>query len=756
MRRRDFLKAIGACAVCAVPGTMWAIGPEEQTIVRPGTAPNPAHGKRPNVILVLCDDLGWGDLGAFWQNQRADGNQPHIDTPNLDDAMRRGVMLTNAYTTAPVCAPARASMVSGKHQGNCNLRDNMFDRPVDAHMTLGTVMKQAGYATWHIGKWGIGGGYESGGQPRRSMACDAGFDYSYGYPAHAHGHSFYHWEGKEKGYDWRTQKQGSPVVENLSAQAKDDTFYAGLSHGATDWERDAEGNYWRRLISDAEVRHCYDTDLFTAKIKQLIKAHQDSGREAPFFCYACYTTCHGAGQSGTQADPNLGSTTEFHIPGNAYPALSEDKTWGGGVTWEQDAEGHLPFRAVDAQGKATSNTYVYDEYKDYTASQQRYASNVRRIDEALGDLLHFLKLRGLDKDTLFIFTSDNGPAGEYLSPGNITWVNDAFDSNGPFKGMKRWCYEGGLREPTFVLWPGTVPASGTETPRTSDIPFQFPAWMATLADVAGLPQPAHCDGVSLLPTLMGEGRQLPMRIYAEYQDGGSQQNFQFEQMVRDGDYVLIRNRGASGTVELYNVVEDEGQTQNLAASNPDRVRWMTDLLIACRVPCGKVPAACGAIGSYWNDQHGTIDGMAMPATPLRGALPQLQVRVFRTGAEAWPWVPNFRTLEPDAGFLVKDTVALRDRLTKENGPFGVAIEGWIEADAEREVTFSATGAGGCQLWLHESHILEYEAGDCATGRSITMKLAKGRHPYRLYLTAPKDFGDLCAVKAGMLSLGPDK
>ena len=752
MRRRDFLKAIGACAVCAAPGAMWAIGPEEQTTVRPGTAVNPAHGKKPNVILVLCDDLGWGDLGAFWQNKRAEAGSVHIDTPNLDKAMRQGVMLTNAYTTAPVCAPARASMVSGKHQGNCNLRDNMFDRPVDAHMTLGTVMKQAGYATWHIGKWGIGGGYESGGQPRRSMACDAGFDYSYGYPAHAHGHSFYHWEGNERGYDWRTQKQGSPVVENLSAQAKDDTFYAGLSHGATDWERDEEGTYWRRLISDAEVRHCYDTDLFTAKIKQLIKAHQDSGREEPFFCYACYTTCHGAGQSGTQADPNLGSTTQFHIPGNAYPDLNEDKTWGGGVTWEQDTEGHLPFRAVDEQGKATSNTYVYDEYKGYTASQQRYASNVRRIDEALGDLLHFLELRGLDKDTLFIFTSDNGPAGEYLSPGNITWVNGAFDSNGPFKGMKRWCYEGGLREPTFVLWPGTVPASGTEAPRTSDFPFQFPAWMATLADVAGLPQPAHCDGVSILPTLTGEGTQLPMRIYAEYEDGGSGNSWGFEQMVRDGDYVLVRLNGVNGTRHLYNVKEDEGQEHDLAGdpAQAERLRWMTDLLTSCRLPIGKTRDAYGCEG--FASAHSGADAEAMPATPLRGALPRLQVRVFRTGAEEWPWVPNFRTLEPDAGFLAADAAELRGRLAGESGPFGLAVEGWIEADAEREVTFTAKGEGGCQLWLHEAHIQEYEAGDCANGRSITMKLAKGRHPYRLYLTAPEGHSSLCAVSAGGAAL----
>ena len=773
MRRRDFLKAIGACAVCAVPGAMWAIGPEEETTVRPGAAPNPAHGKRPNVILVLCDDLGWGDLGAFWQNKRADGNQPHIDTPNLDDAMRRGVMLTNAYTTSPVCAPARASMVSGKHQGNCNLRDNMFDRPVDAHMTLGTVMKQAGYATWHIGKWGIGGGYESGtngngtqsgGQPRRSMACDAGFDYSYGYPAHAHGHSFYHW-AKDEG-SWSTSKVGSPVVENVSKEMYDAGRYLNLSRGYNDssFEQDPEGTYYRRQIANTEVRYCYDTDLFTAKIKQLIDGHLKAGREEPFFCYACYTTVHGAGSKNNQGDPTLSSLEDFHVPGRAYPKLDDaDKTWGGGVAWEKDEDDCLPFKEGVEGGTNTSNTYIYPEYQGYdTKSKRRYATNVRRLDDALGDLLHFLEVRGLAEDTLFIFTSDNGPAGEYLynSAGSqyglakrIDWVEtDGFDSNGPFKGMKRWGYDGGLREPTFALWPGTIPASGTETPRVSDFPFQFPAWMATLADVAGLPQPAHCDGVSILPTLTGEGTQLPMRIYAEYEDGGSGNSWGFEQMVRDGDYILVRLNGVNGTRHLYNVKEDEGQEHDLAGdpAQADRLRWMTDLLTSCRLPIDKTQAAYGCAG--FASAHSGADAVAMPATPLRGALPQLQVRVFRTGAEAWPWVPNFRTLVPDAGFLAVDTVALRERLAKESGPFGLAVEGWIEADSEREVTFSASGAGGCQLWLHESHILEYEAGDCATGRSITMKLAKGRHPYRLYLTAPTGFSDLCTVMAEGKSL----
>ena len=744
MRRRAFLKAMGACvAGFATGGGAWAIGPKERRLAPSEAVPPPGRGARPNVILVLCDDLGWGDLGAFWQNTRAAAGQPHIHTPYLDEAMRRGVMLTNAFTTAPVCAPARASMVTGKHQGHCNLRDNMFDRPVDAHMTLGTVMKRAGYATWHVGKWGIGGGYESGGQPRRAMACDAGFDYSYGYPAHAHGHSFYHYENDT----WRTSKAGSPIVENLSAAAKDDAFYADLSQGACDWERDTEGTYWRRLVANAEVRHCYDTDLFTAKIKQLILAHQEAGRDAPFFCYACYTTCHGSGSKNNQGDPTVANRDDFHVPGNAYPeADAADTQWGGGVTWEKDARGYLPFKAVDAEGANTSNTWIHPDYQDLdTASKRRYATNIRRLDDALGDLLRFLKLRGLDQNTLFVFTSDNGPAGEYLSPAGINWVENAFDSNGPYRGMKRWSYDGGLREPTFALWPGIIPASGGDTPRVCAEPFQFPAWMATLADVAGLPQPAHCDGVSLLPALTGKGRQLPMRLYAEYNDGASGQNFGFEQMVRDGDYVLIRNNGINGTRALYNVAADPEQANNLAAdpAQADRVRWMTDLLVSCRVPVAKVPDACGAPAAYANSHPG-IEAAAMPATPLRGDLPPLEARLFLTGAAEWPWVPNFRTLAPDAAFLAQTFAAVRERLPAD-GAFGLELSGWIDVPAEGEVTFSATGAGGCQLWLHEAHILEYEAGDCAAGRAITLRLAKGRHPWRLALTSVTGPDGLCAV-----------
>ena len=742
MKRRDFMKAAGLAAL-AVPSVARAV----TSALAPEGVDSAAgllcasSGSRPNVILILCDDLGWGDLGCYGQKDREKLGKPHIDTPALDAMAAEGVRFTASYTTAPVCAPARASMVTGKHQGHCNLRSNMFDRPVDAHMTIGTVMKQAGYATWHLGKWGIGGGYESRGEPRRAMACDAGFDYSYGYPAHLHGHTYYHYES-----DWDSHAR-SPLVENVSADALKSGLYDALSAPAKGYEafaRDPEGTYYRRLVANSEGQFCYDTDLFTAKLKQLILNARRRTPDTPFFAYACYTTVHGT--AAGNLDPAVRARRHMHVPPAAYPPLDDgDAVWGGGAAFRKDDAGRLPFKGT----AETANTFVYPEYRGYPDwGQRRYATAVRHLDCAIADIRHFLKLHGLDRNTLLIFTSDNGPAGEALSREGIDWVEKGLDSNAHLRGMKRWSYEGGLREPTLAVWPGVTDAVA----HTADIPMQFPAWMATLADLAGLPQPAHCDGVSLLPTLTGSGRQLPMRIYTEYADGGSGQNFGFEQIVRDGDYVLIRNRGARGTAELYDVVRDPSQKEDLAGdpAHADRLRRMTALLAACRIPPAQVPKACGAPGVYAQSPDG-INALPVPSLTADTPLPPAEVRLYLDGADRWPWVPNFRTLLPQDRFEVRSADALPGALAGRTGgrpAFGLSLRGWIDVPQTADVAFSAVGAGGCQLWIHEAHILEYEAGDCAAGRTAALKLAKGRHPFRLYLTTADGSAGLCSVTAG--------
>ena len=250
------------------------------------------------------------------------------------------------------------------------------------------------YSARLFDKWGIGGGYQSGTQ-RTAMACQAGFDYSYGYPAHLHGHSYYHCfvEGKT---DIDAATKQSPVVESYS-----DAAYAAAGRPAG-FERDqapgAKTPQWRRPAPNEEVRFVYDTDLFTAKAKSLIRAHQEGpAKDAPFFLHLCYTTVHGSGNRQV-ADPAIACTLPFQVPGGPYPALSDDPATGGGAVLGDPA----------IKGTAdTANTWIHPDFRGYkTPSQRRYATTVRRLDDAIGDLLRFLRLRGLERDTLFVFTSD--------------------------------------------------------------------------------------------------------------------------------------------------------------------------------------------------------------------------------------------------------------------------------------------------------------------------------------------------------------
>ena len=774
--RRGFMWAAGAAAVGAA-ASLQAAPRGHAALKNGGQGTVNASGKRPNVILVLCDDLGWGDLGEFWQNRRA-ADVPKIATPHMDAMMRSGAMLTEAFTTAPVCAPARASMVSGKHQGHCNLRDNSFDATVDPRFTIGTVMRAAGYATWHLGKWGIGGKFDPRRNGRTSMPCAAGFDYDYGYPAHVHGHTYYHSEAP----DWETgEGVRSPIVESVSKEVHASSAlmkrYGTLSESSAAtprFEADAAGTpglYYRRQVSNREVQFCFDTDLFTAKMKQLIDNHLNAGDTAPFFCYACYTTVHGS------RDPILDTAVKdranFHVPGHAYPAAdASDKRWGGGVTWQKNAAGALT--SVQATA-ATANTWIDPTAKKHgaSASQQRYITSVQRLDAALADLTRFLKLRGLYENTLFVFTSDNGPAGELLTPARLAWVEHGLDSNGPYKGMKRWSYDGGLREPTFAVWPGHIVPDGN-APKRVDTPFQFPAWMATLADAAGLPQPAHCDGVSLLPALTGQGKQLPMRIYTEYVDGGSGQGFGFEQTVRDGDYVLVRNSGnggkgkrkikaknkapkeafVCGVPELYNTKTDIAQQKNLAndPAYAQRVKAMEVMLTGCRVPAGLQGAATGYAEAFTSGGDGrkAADALPMRASLEKGSA-RWNVRVYTRGADTWPWVPNFRTLAVDAAFAPAKAAGIRSALEKVDATaFGAECTGWLNVPETGTVNITTRGSGGVHIWLHDAHVADFEADSKRTDTAIELKLAAGWHPVRIAVTTQTGLAGLPAIALGSL------
>ncbi|MCD8062689.1 MAG: sulfatase-like hydrolase/transferase, partial [Akkermansiaceae bacterium] len=156
-------------------------------------APWTLADQRPNVILILMDDMGWGDLPAY-QDQRMKQGLPAMDNPGLRSFAREGMTLARHYSSAPLCAPARSSLFTGVHQGHAKVvRDRSFDLPIEDAPTLGTVMKSAGYRTALIGKWGIAGGRQHAGTPQDSTAYPTkrGFDYYFGYLDHVSGHHHY-------------------------------------------------------------------------------------------------------------------------------------------------------------------------------------------------------------------------------------------------------------------------------------------------------------------------------------------------------------------------------------------------------------------------------------------------------------------------------------------------------------------------------------------------------------------------------------
>lgn len=608
---------------------------------------------RPNIIFILTDDLGYGDIGTLFQNARRETGKPSLRTPNIDRLAQEGMTFTQHYTSAPVCAPARASLLTGRHQGHCGLRDNNFDRPLDpGSLTLASVLRQAGYATYAVGKWGVGGGGESS-LPETSMPRQVGFDHFYGYKAHVHGHTYYH--------DETTQ-----IFDNDTPQ---------------------------------DVRCIYDTDLFTARTKKYIADHRATARGKPFFIYLAYTAIHGS--YGERMDKSIATRTPFQVPGRPYPE--------GGVIW--------PLKPEDP---AVCNTWLHPDYADlekWTVPMKRYATSVRRLDDAVGDLLDFLRAQGLAENTLIVFSSDNGPAQENSGdPKN-------FDSWGPFRGFKRDCTEGGIRVPTFAWAPGRVPAGALNA-----TPSSFPDWMPTFAALAGLPPPAQSDGRSLVPALLENRTVQAGRIYGEYNGGGSPRRVQ-QQFVRDGDYVAFRYHKEDEPMptQLYNVMLDPHQDNDLAdaAEHAGLLAKMQALFLTCRRPCENT-------GRNWNKSViRPYDRHPLPALPS-AASKTFTAHFYKGG---WPWMPQFNALQP-AETVTLATLDLAKVLTRARPPCGISITGIIEVPETGHYAFDLKAADGAQVWLHEARLFGIEGGGPQVKRQAIVPLEKGAHPIRIDLTVP--------------------
>ena len=472
MKRRTFLHFMGHTGAAAVAG---------------GALSCAGKDRQPNIIYILADDLGYGELGCYGQRI--------IRTPHLDRMAADGMRFTQHYAGSPVCAPSRGVLLTGKHTGHAAIRNNGRPpgRPHDpeagvfagqnplpeSETTIAEALKNQGYATAAIGKWGLG--YPgSTGDPNRQ-----GFDLFYGYNCQVHAHNHY------PRFLLRNQRE-----ERL------------------------EGN--DRTLSG---RH-FAQDLFIQEAKQFIR--QNRGR--PFFLYLPFTIPH----------------LSIQVP----------------------EESLLEYREVIPE-----EPYRHRSYLQHPYPRAAYAAMITHMDRGIGEILALLRELDLEKDTLVMFSSDNGPAY-----GRVGGTDSAFfRSAGPFRGLKGSVFEGGIRVPLIARWPGRVPRNAV-----SDHVCAFWDLLPTLCDITGASAPGGIDGLSFAPTLLAAGRQeTHAHLYWEFPAYGGQQ------AVRLGDWKAVRTGlkrdDADHTVQLYDLSADRSESRDVAAAFPDVVSRAREVLSTARV-----------------------------------------------------------------------------------------------------------------------------------------------------------------------------
>ncbi len=437
--------------------------------------------RKPNFILIVADDLGYGEVGCYGQKK--------IKTPAVDRMAREGIRFTQFYAGSPVCAPSRCCLMTGKHGGHAWIRDNREVKPEGqpplptSEILLSEVLQKEGYTCGAIGKWGLG--------PPGSD-CDPirrGFDLFFGYNCQRHAHSHYPL------YLWRNDRHVK-LPEN-----------------------------------DLKTGKTHSHELFEKEALAFLQANKDR----PFFLYLPFAIPHVA----IQAQP------DWLKP---YLGLWDDPPYDG-------KRGYVP----------------------HPTPRAGYAAMISRMDETVGKLLDTLDRLDLSRDTLVLFTSDNGATHD--AGGADT---EFFQSVGLLRGRKGSVYEGGLRVPTLARWTGTTPAN-----QVSDYIGYFPDLLPTFLDAAGASAriPKGIDGQSFLPTLRGE--KQPPHDFLMWEFAG----YSGQQAVRVGDWKGVRRNLQKGPakLELYNLRKDLAEQHNVAADFPEKVKELEAILTAQHTPSKLFP-----------------------------------------------------------------------------------------------------------------------------------------------------------------------
>ncbi len=421
----------------------------------------------PNIILIMADDIGYGDLGCYGQEK--------IQTPHLDALAQQGTRFTQAYAGGCVCTSSRSVLMTGLHNGHTPARDNIphfVSYLNNDDITLAEVLSGTGYRCGGVGKWSLG----APGSP--GSATNQGFDMWFGYMDQDHAHYYF-----------------------------------------PEYIDDSEAKSGRlELPNNSRTKERYSHDLMAERALDFIRESHDRS----FFLYAAFTLAH------------------FSSPSEDPDRLAVPST---------------------------------DPYTDTPWSEppKKYASMVTMLDRDVGRIVDLVDELGIAENTLIIFTSDNGP-----------WegLTKAFNSSGPLRGGKRTLYEGGIRVPFIASWPGKVRQGNV----SSEI-ITFWDLLPTLAEIAGAKTPERIDGISVLPALLGE-KQLSHHEYL-YWDYGHNRTA-YHQAVRVNRWKGVR-KGLDKEIELYDLDNDLGETQNLAEEYPNVVSQVAAIMEEAVFPSKRYP-----------------------------------------------------------------------------------------------------------------------------------------------------------------------
>ena len=465
------------------------------------------ENQKPNIIYIMCDDLGYADVGCY--------GQQYISTPNLDRMAAEGMRFTQAYAGSPVSAPSRACFMTGQHTGHTKVRGNKEYRigsiyygnnqdptqtgqePYDPnHIILPEIMKDNGYTTGMFGKWA--GGYEGS----ESTPDKRGIDRYYGFMCQFQAHLYY-----------------PNFLNSYDREAGDTEVKREILQNNINYSMYGE---------DYKNRRDYSADLIHQEAMEWI---DKQSADKPFFGIFTYTLPHAE-----LAQPNDSILQAYQ------GAFCQEKNYGG-----------------DAGSR----------YNPTNIAHQQFAAMVTRLDAYVGEVLAKLEEKGFDKNTLVIFTSDNGPHTE--GGGDP----DYFNTERLLRGTKRSTTEGGIRVPFIAWWPGEVEAGVV-----NDHQLAFYDLMPTFCEVAGIDNYVerytnkslsvdYFDGLSFAPTLLGEGEQEKHEfLYWEFHETNMM-------ALRMSNWKLVVDKG---TCYLYDLVTDTHEDNNLASQYPEIVNKMKEII----------------------------------------------------------------------------------------------------------------------------------------------------------------------------------